>query len=347
MPDLTINNLTIEYASGGYSVRPVDGLNLAASGGALTLLLGPSGCGKTSLLSCLGGILRPSGGSIRFGDIEVNTLRGQDLTHYRRKTVGIVFQSFNLVPSLTALENVTVPLRAAGMKWPAAKARATELLTGVGLADRVNHRPGDMSGGQQQRVAIARALALDPPLILADEPTAHLDYIQVEEVLRVVRALAAGERVVVVATHDHRLLPLADHVVELVPDVGASNQPPTWVTLAPGEVLFRQGSWGERIFVVEEGEIEIVAELADGSEEHRTVITRGGYFGEMGPLFGIPRSATARARSAAVVVGYTTRDFKDRTGPGAGLATGGGSDEASGLSSWGRGAKNADGVPAP
>jgi putative ABC transport system ATP-binding protein len=285
------------------------------------LLLGPSGCGKTSLLSCLGAILRPKSGSIQFGDIEVTSLNGQALTEYRRRTVGIVFQAFNLVPSLTALENVTVPLRAAGQRWPAARERATELLDRVGLADRIHHRPGDLSGGQKQRVAIARALALDPPLILADEPTAHLDYVQVEEVLRVVRELAAGERVVVVATHDNRLLPLADQVIELVPQRAVSTLPPARVELPPGEVLFRQGSWGELIYVVERGEIEIVAERADGTEELRTVVTSGSYFGEIGPLFGIPRSATARARGDAVVVGYTTRDFRQRTGPGFNLAS--------------------------
>jgi putative ABC transport system ATP-binding protein len=322
MPDLDITDLTIEYSSGGYAVRPVDGLDLHASGGALTLLLGPSGCGKTSLLSCLGGILTPKSGSIRFGDIEVSSLKGPALTNYRRTTVGIVFQSFNLVPSLTALENVTVPMRAAGSRWPAAKVRAQELLEGVGLAERVDHRPGDLSGGQQQRVAIARALALDPPLILADEPTAHLDYVQVEEVIQAVRRLASGERVVVVATHDHRLIPLADNVVELVPDMGVSNLPPTGVELAPGEVLFRQGSWGERIYVVEQGEIEIVSERADGTEEVKTVVTAGGYFGEMGPLFGVPRSATARARTRARLMGYTTRDFKAWTAPGTDLAAG-------------------------
>jgi putative ABC transport system ATP-binding protein len=316
MPDLSITDLTIEYSSGGYAVRPIDGLDLHAGAGALTLLLGPSGCGKTSLLSCLGGILTPRSGSIRFGDIEVTGLKGQDLTAYRRTTVGIIFQSFNLVPSLSALENVTVPMRAAGTRWPAAKRRAEELLEGLGLTERMHHRPGDLSGGQQQRVAIARALALDPPLILADEPTAHLDYVQVEEVIQAVRRLASGERVVVVATHDHRLIPLADNVVELVPDMGVSNLPPERVELDPGQVLFRQGSWGERIYVVERGEVEIVGERADGTEEVKTVVTAGGYFGEMGPLFGVPRSATARARTRVELTGYTTRDFKAWTAPG-------------------------------
>jgi putative ABC transport system ATP-binding protein len=316
VPDLTIEDLTIEYSSGGYAVRPVDGLDLHCAAGSLVLLLGPSGCGKTSLLSCLGGILTPSGGRIAFGDTEVTGLRGAGLTEYRRRTVGIVFQAFNLVPSLTALENVVVPLRASGVKGAAARARAHELLERVGLVDRASHRPGDLSGGQQQRVAVARALALEPPLILADEPTAHLDYVQVEEVLRIVRTLASGERVVVVATHDQRLLPLADQVVELVPHQAVSSGPPDRRELAPGEVLFRQGSWGERIYVVERGDVEILGELEGGGEEQKALVGSGDYFGEIGPLFGMPRSATARAgKGGAIVVGYTTRDFREQVGP--------------------------------
>ena len=221
--------------------------------GELVLLLGPSGCGKTTLLSCLGGILTPTAGTITFGDVTVTGLDGAQLTEYRRNTVGIVFQAFNLVPSLTALENVEVPLRAAKVKRAERRARATELLEQVGLGDRMQHRPGDMSGGQQQRVAIARALALDPPLLLADEPTAHLDYIAVEEILRLLRDLASGERVVVISTHDQRMLPLADRVVELVPQFGQAEVEPEVVELAAGEELFAQGSFGELIYMLEVG----------------------------------------------------------------------------------------------
>jgi putative ABC transport system ATP-binding protein len=312
MGDLTIRDLTIEYASGGYAVRPIEHLNVEADAGSLVLLLGPSGCGKTSLLSCLGGILRPASGTIRFGEVEVTSLRGDALTTYRRHTVGIVFQAFNLVPSLSALDNVIVPMRAAGASRRNARRRAEALLAQVGLADRAAHLPGDLSGGQQQRVAVARALAMDPPLLIADEPTAHLDYVQVEEVLRTLRSLASDERVVVVATHDHRLLPLADQVVELVPSVAMSVREPQRVQLGAGDVLFRQGEWGELIYVVEEGEVEIVVERADGTDEHRAVVPAGAYFGEFGPLFGMPRSATARARTDTVVTGYSTRDFRER-----------------------------------
>jgi putative ABC transport system ATP-binding protein len=221
--DLSIQDLVVEYASGGYTVRPINGLSLDVAAGSLVILLGPSGCGKTTLLSCLGGILRPKSGTIKFDGVDVAALEGRALAKYRRDKVGIVFQAFNLVPSLTALENVMVPLRASGRSRAQARRRAEELLTHVGLADRMKHRPGGLSGGQQQRVAVARAIALEPQLILADEPTAHLDFIQVEEVLRLIRSLAEGERIVVVSTHDSRILPLADHVVELAPTVASTN----------------------------------------------------------------------------------------------------------------------------
>ena len=315
MGNLHIDDLVVEYSSGGYAVRPIDGLNLEVGSGSLALLLGPSGCGKTTLLSCLGGILRPTSGRIAIDDVDVTALDARELTMYRRRTVGIVFQAFNLLPSLTALENVMVPMDAAGMNGRESRRRAEELLERVGLQDRMQHRPGDLSGGQQQRVAVARAIALDPPLILADEPTAHLDFIQVEEVLRLIRELASGERLVVVATHDTRMLPLADRVVELVPHVASTDRPPETVRLSPGSVLFEQGSMGDLIYVVSEGELDIVRELTGGGEELLRVATAGDYFGEIGTLFGLPRSATVRARTEAEVIGYTGKAFRERLGP--------------------------------
>jgi len=314
MGDLRIKELVVEYSSDRYAVRPIDGLDLEVTAGSLVILLGPSGCGKTTLLSCLGGILSPTAGSIEFGDVEVTALDRRALAAYRRDTVGIVFQAFNLVASLSAVENVMVPLWAAGRSRRAARERAEELLTRVGLQDRMRHRPGDLSGGQQQRVAVARAIALDPPLILADEPTAHLDFIQVEEVLRLIRELATGERVVVVATHDTRILPLADRVVELVPQLISIHRDPETVSLTSGSVLFEQGSIGDLIYIVSEGELEVVRELAAGGEELLKVAVPGDYFGEIGPLFGMPRSATVRARTDATVVGYTAQAFRQRLG---------------------------------
>jgi putative ABC transport system ATP-binding protein len=314
MGDLSIQDLVVEYSSGGTAVRPLDGFNLDVAAGSLVILLGPSGCGKTTLLSCLGGILRPTAGAIKFGDVDVTALDTKALSTYRRETVGIVFQSFNLVPSLSALENVMVPLRSAGVPRHAAREKAKQLLTRVGLEDRMTHRPADLSGGQQKRVAVARAIALDPPLIVADEPTAHLDFIQVEEVLRLIRELASGDRMVVVATHDARMLPLADRVVELVPDFAESNRPPTPAQLAAGEVLFEEGTMGDCIYVVSDGEVEIIRELAGGGEELLWVAEAGDYFGELGPLFHMPRSATARARTDTKVIGYTVATFRERLG---------------------------------
>ncbi len=314
MSDLRIKDLVVEYASGQETVRPINGLSLDVSAGSLAILLGPSGCGKTTLLSCLGGILHPTAGRIEFGDIDLTTLDQRALSEYRRNTVGIVFQAFNLVPSLTAIENVMVPLRAA--RWSRRKAhdRAAELLDRVGLAERVHHRPGDLSGGQQQRVAVARAIALDPPLLIADEPTAHLDYIQVEGVLRLIRELASGDRVVVVATHDTRMLPLADRVVELVPHLSASTHEPETVAIRADETLFEQGTMGESIYVVSDGEIEMVRELPGGGEELLKVAGPGDYFGEFGPLFALPRSATARAKTQATLTAYTVQQFRELLG---------------------------------
>jgi putative ABC transport system ATP-binding protein len=314
MADLRIKDLVVEYASSQETVRPIDELSLDVPAGSLAILLGPSGCGKTTLLSCLGGILRPTAGRIEFGDIDLTALDANALSDYRRNTVGIVFQAFNLVPSLTALENVMVPLRAAKVPKKQAHERAEELLTRVGLAHRMSHRPGDLSGGQQQRVAVARAIALDPPLLIADEPTAHLDYIQVEEVLTLIRDLASGERVVVVATHDTRMLPLADRVVELVPHTDADEHGPETVALKAGETLFEQGTMGDLIYLVSTGEVELIRELAGGGEEVLKVAGADDYFGEMGPLFALPRSATARARTDTTVVGYSVQSFRELLG---------------------------------
>jgi putative ABC transport system ATP-binding protein len=318
MVNLRIHDLVVEYSSGDNPIRPIDGLNLGLKAGSLTVLLGPSGCGKTTLLSCLGGLLTPTAGRITVGGVEVTTLSRRAMSHYRRRKVGIVFQAFNLVPSLTALENVLVPLRAAGMSRGRARKRAEELLTRVGLQDRMTHRPGDLSGGQQQRVAVARAIALDPPLILADEPTAHLDHLQVEEMLGLIRGLAVGDRMVVVATHDARLIPLADRVIEMVPNTALINRAPETIHLQAGTVLYHQGALADLIYTVSEGELEMVRQLPGGGREVLRVAKAGDYFGEIGPLFGLRRSATVRARTNAAVIGHSVPAFRQRLGAAAG-----------------------------
>jgi putative ABC transport system ATP-binding protein len=215
MMDVSIRNLTLSYAAGGHTVRPVDSFDLDVHDGETVLLHGPSGCGKTTLLSAVGGLLTPTSGSLLVGGVDVATLKGGQLRAHRQQTVGVVFQAFNLIPSLDAVENVMVPLLLAGWSKRDARKRAHVLLDQVGLSHRLGHKPSSLSGGQQQRVAIARALAADPPVVLADEPTAHLDHEQVDAVRELLGATAGDGRVVIIATHDDRLAPVADRVVHL------------------------------------------------------------------------------------------------------------------------------------
>lgn len=312
MADLEVRDLTVEFESGGYVVRPLSALSFDADDGELVVVLGPSGCGKTTLLSCLAGLLSATSGSIQFRDTNVTALAGAALGDYRRYGVGVVFQSFNLIRSLSARANVMAPLRLAGVPRRTAVARADELLDTVGLSERVSHRPGQLSGGQQQRVAIARALAHRPPLVLADEPTAHLDYIQVEGILRLMREVASPGRLVLVATHDDRITNIADSVIELTPDFAAADRDPEDLVLSAGDMVFSQGDRGDLVYAVEEGEVEIFQVRADGTEEHLAVIESGDYFGELGPMLNLPRSASARAKGPCRLTGYPVRAFRRR-----------------------------------
>ena len=151
-------------------------------------------------------------------------------------------------------------------------------------------------------------------MILADEPTAHLDFIQVEEVLRLIRELADDDRVVVVATHDSRMLPLADRVVELVPALATTDRAPETLDVPAGTTVFEQNTMGDLIYVVSSGEFEIIRELPDGGSETLSTARPGEYFGEIGPLFGLPRSATVRARTDGTLIGYTVKEFRQRLG---------------------------------
>ena len=308
--DLVVDDLVVAFETGGYVIKPLDGLSFTAKDGELVVLLGPSGCGKTTLLSCVSGLLTPTSGQIRFGSVVVNELKGQAMSAYRRQTVGIVFQAFNLIPSLTARANVVVPMRLSHVPRAQAGARADELLERVGLGERTHHRPAQLSGGQQQRVAIARALVHDPPLVVADEPTAHLDHIQVEGILRLLRDLASPGRIVVVSTHDDRVTQLADRVVEMAPHFSDADRQPEEVKLAAGEILFRQGERGELIYHLDSGLLEVYRELADGTTETLAQIQPGNYVGELGPILNLPRSASVRALEPTVVVGYTVRAFR-------------------------------------
>ena len=310
MADVDVRNVTVTYSRGDYVLKPLDDFSARAGDGELVMLLGPSGSGKTTLLSCLAAILRPTSGTILVDGIDASRLTGEAITRFRRHTVGIVFQAFNLLPAFTAVENVMAPLRVAGVRRSPARKRAIELLDSVGLADRMSHVPGRLSGGQQQRVAIARALVHDPPVIIADEPTAHLDYFQVEGIARLLRSLATPGRVVIVSTHDDRLIPLADRIVSLGSSRPIELDPPAGVRLAPGEVLFTEGQASDFIWVLDDGSIELYRDQEDGTEVSLWVASPGEYFGEIGPMLGCPRTASARAVTDAVVTAYRRTDFK-------------------------------------
>ncbi|MEO1064673.1 MAG: ATP-binding cassette domain-containing protein [Actinomycetota bacterium] len=307
---LRVDDLVVEYVNDGYLVRPLDGLSFAAEPGELVVLLGPSGSGKTTLLSCLGGILTPTSGSIHLGDTDVSALRGRDLVDYRRSEVGFVFQAFNLIPSLSARENVAMPLIMTGRRRSDAFSRADELLERVGLADRSGHRPSQLSGGQQQRVAVARGLGNDPKLLLADEPTANLDHIQAEAVIGLLRELRDQGRTIVVSTHDQRLVPIADRLVKMVPEFETVHEPTREVSFGAGTTIFEQGDTSDLVYVIRTGEIDVYRELADGGEVFIRRLGPGNYFGELGPFLGFPRSASVRAHSDVVLTAYSPDVFR-------------------------------------
>jgi putative ABC transport system ATP-binding protein len=307
---LVVEDLVVEFHHEGYAIRPLDHLSFVAHPGELVVLLGPSGSGKTTLLSCLGGILTPTSGRVALDGDEVSSMSKRELDEYRRARVGFVFQSFNLIASLTALQNVAIPLIVTGTPSNEAYGRAGELLERVGLGDRMTHHPSQLSGGQQQRVAVARGLAQDPPLLLADEPTANLDHIQAEAIIRLLRDLRDAGRIIVVSTHDARLVPIADRVVQMGSETVTAEGPPTAVTYAAGELIFSQGDEPDLVYVVDDGEVDILRINADDSEELLATIPAGQYFGELGPLLGFPRSASARARTATRLTSYGPQEFR-------------------------------------
>jgi putative ABC transport system ATP-binding protein len=204
------------YREGETELRALQDVDLEVRAGELTLLMGPSGSGKTTLLSILGCILRASEGRLEVLGENVSGLPERDLPRIRREGIGFVFQGFNLFPTLTAAENVALALDLRGIRAGAAKKRGGELLAEVGLAHKAGSFPADLSGGQKQRVAIARALAGDPPILLADEPTAALDSTSGRTVIELLQRLARVHgRAVVMVTHDPRVLSFGDRIIHL------------------------------------------------------------------------------------------------------------------------------------
>jgi putative ABC transport system ATP-binding protein len=208
--------ITKVYTTDGQDVHALRGIDLQVDAGSLFMLVGPSGCGKTTLISVMAGILMQTSGSCRVYGQELSELSGGDLVSFRGANIGFVFQQFNLLPSLTAAENVAVPLIIQGMKNREAYDRARAVLDKVGLGDRSKSLPKQLSGGQQQRVAIARALVHEPRLIVCDEPTSALDHKTGQVVMDLMRDVALADgRTLVIVTHDSRIFSYADRIAQM------------------------------------------------------------------------------------------------------------------------------------
>jgi len=226
--EIAVKDLVKVYRIGGVEVQALRGLNLEIKESEMVSVIGPSGSGKTTLLNIVGGLDKATAGSVRVGDTEVTALDTSHLVDFRRKTVGHIFQTLNLIPTLTAAENVELPMIAMGVSRGKRAERVKTLLDIMGLTDRANHKPDEMSGGEQQRAAIAAALANDAPVVLADEPTGELDTLNAKIVLDyLVKVNRELDKTIVMVTHDpsiaraaHRILRIEDGMIKatLTPD---------------------------------------------------------------------------------------------------------------------------------
>jgi len=212
---IELRQVTKVYRKGRVEVKALNGVDLAIKDGELAVIVGVSGSGKTTLLNLIGGLDVPTSGSVFVNGADISKMDSRQLTLYRRQKVGFVFQFFYLIPTLTVLENVMLPLVPLSMSAKEKQEKALHLIEEVGLSERVNHLPGELSGGEQQRVAIARALVNDPQILLADEPTSDLDTETGNQIIELLRKFHAKGKTLIIATHDERLAQIASHVVRM------------------------------------------------------------------------------------------------------------------------------------
>jgi putative ABC transport system ATP-binding protein len=212
---LTVEEVSKIYQMGSNTVTALDNVSLDINEGEFVAIQGTSGSGKSTLLNMLGGLDHPTRGEVYFASRALGPFTKKELARYRRFSVGMIFQNFNLIPTMTARENVSLALAFGGLRGEQRRARSRELLARVGLADRLDHKPAELSGGEQQRVAIARALANNPKVLLADEPTGNLDSIRAHELLGLLREMVNQDRLtILMVTHDHELAnSFADRIV--------------------------------------------------------------------------------------------------------------------------------------
>ncbi len=215
-PLIRVVNLTRFYQMGREIVRALNGVNMTVNRGEFLGIMGPSGSGKSTLLYLLGGLDRPTDGSIFVNKQDISSLDEDGLADFRQQKIGFVFQMFNLIPSMTAVENVEFPLHFSGVEPKERHRRAQEAIELVGLGDRMSHRPGELSGGQQQRVAIARSLMNNPAIILADEPTGNLDSRSGGDIMIILKQLNDQGRTVIIVSHDPALVSVTHRTVRLL-----------------------------------------------------------------------------------------------------------------------------------
>ena len=233
-PFIKITSLRKTYVMGQTQVHALAGVDLEIAEGTFTVVMGPSGSGKSTLLYLIGGLDRPTSGKIQVNGRSIESIDENQLAVYRRQQVGFIFQSFNLIASMSALQNVAFPMRFARINRRSRQVRAAELLKQVGLSDRIYHRPTELSGGQQQRVAVARALVNNPHLILADEPTGNLDTSSGSSIMQLLSELHRDGHTVLVVSHDSRMTAFATHKVFLLDGCIVSEEEFLTATMVAG-----------------------------------------------------------------------------------------------------------------
>jgi ABC-type lipoprotein export system ATPase subunit len=288
--------------------------------GEFLAIIGKSGSGKSTLMNMITGIDRPTSGDVLIGDVAVHTLDESRMAVWRGRTIGVVFQFFQLLPALSLVENVMLPMELCGVYAPRQRrTRATELLDQMGMADHIHKLPSAISGGQQQRVAIARALANDPPIIMADEPTGNLDSRTATAIFELFARLAGQGKTIVMVTHDSDFARVVDRSV-IVADGQIINQYVAhalqalnidqlgWVAgrlqahrFAPGASILEQGDPADRFYIITRGQVEIFLQHPGGAQILVAQLERGQYFGEMALLTDSHRTASVRASATGAV----------------------------------------------
>jgi ABC-type lipoprotein export system ATPase subunit len=311
---IQLTNVVKTFETPAGSFDALRGISLRMEGHELAAVIGKSGSGKTTLVNMITGIDRPTSGEVWVAGTPVHALRESRIAGWRGRHVGVVFQFFQLLPTLSLVDNVVLPMEFCGWGTPRERrARARALLERVGMRERANKLPSEVSGGQQQRVAIARALALDPPLVVADEPTGNLDTKTAQSIVELFEQLVADGKSILVVTHDNDLASRATRTIvvsdgELVNEyvrealsrldldqLAAASSRFQPLSFAPGAVIVRQGDVADKFYVVTKGSVDVYLQHPSGEEILVNTLQRGEFFGEIALVRGGTRGATVRA----------------------------------------------------